>query len=916
MNTLCPQCHRLNPSGASYCYFDGLALDGHSADVPVDGSAINVGARPFSSPFVFPSGRACHNFNQLALGCFEEEAAAIAFLRDGHLERFLAGMGRTDLAQAARLAARATDPARGLDELLGKLPAAALLPAQLRVEPAEIDLGAVPVGEDRTFTLTLGNEGMRLLHGSVSCGDTTWLLLGSKAGARQKLFQTSDQVRVVVRVVGKNLRAYAKPQEASLLIESSGGKAEVPVRLRVPLVPFPEGVLAGALTPRQLAAKAKAHPTEAAPLIENGAVARWYASNGWTYPIRGPAASGVAAIQQLFEALGLVSIPHVDLAPSCVTLSGNAGDRLESVLAVVTQENRAAVAHGKSDQPWLQTAPTIFRGRTATIPLIVPAVPDRPGETLEARVRVTANGNQRFVVPVTLAVGLAFGRPAVSPPPRRPATPLPATPPASPPVATPPPLPEKAVPVPVPALPAPLGDWLSEGTAKEKAAPLPAPPLSGPPSVPAARRKPWPAWVHVLPPLLLVLGFLVALGRDLFFRGVRGEGEADLLDLEPRLILAFHDAPDNLIGATTMTFGVTLAREKDPANPQRRKKLTFDSKGRTSNVCYRVDGQGFLLGYGDGGRWAVPQEDLGKDTRGRDRTGRRSVWEQKTPPLTIAQEVEIISGGQSRLLDTCLVRYRIENRDKNPHKVGLRFLLDTFIGARDGVPFALPGRDRLCDTKEDLSGAAVPDFLQALERDDLADPGTVAHVSLKPGGGLEAPGRVTLGSWPDPRLDPGQFPGAAGPQTGWEVPLAPIKTLKEPDSAVTLYWAEKELPAGGRREMGFAYGLGTVAGEESGGRLGVTVGGSFEPGGEFTVTAYVKAPLPGETLTLELPAGLERIAGDARQVVPAAAGVSSSPVSWRVRSANRDRQDYRLEVKSSGGVSQKRVVRIRGHRLF
>jgi hypothetical protein len=45
--------------------------------------------------------------------------------------------------------------------------------------------------------------------------------------------------------------------------------------------------------------------------------------------------------------------------------------------------------------------------------LVVPAVPNRPGETLDAQVSVTLNGAHRFIIPVTLAVGppSAGGRP-------------------------------------------------------------------------------------------------------------------------------------------------------------------------------------------------------------------------------------------------------------------------------------------------------------------------------------------------------------------------------------------------------------------------------------------------------------------------------------------------------------------------
>ena len=58
----------------------------------------------------------------------------------------------------------------------------------------------------------------------------------------------------------KALRAGAKPLEGRLVLESGGGEATVVVRCGVPVRPFPEGVLAGAVTPRQVAERAKASP--------------------------------------------------------------------------------------------------------------------------------------------------------------------------------------------------------------------------------------------------------------------------------------------------------------------------------------------------------------------------------------------------------------------------------------------------------------------------------------------------------------------------------------------------------------------------------------------------------------------------------------------------------------------------------
>ena len=67
-----------HPRGAAYCYHDGTPLDGRG-----DSSAIDAGSRPFTAPFVLPTGQSCRNFNQLALACREEPAAALTVLAKG-----------------------------------------------------------------------------------------------------------------------------------------------------------------------------------------------------------------------------------------------------------------------------------------------------------------------------------------------------------------------------------------------------------------------------------------------------------------------------------------------------------------------------------------------------------------------------------------------------------------------------------------------------------------------------------------------------------------------------------------------------------------------------------------------------------------------------------------------------------------
>src|SRR5262249_6186757 len=149
----------------------------------------------------------------------------------------------------------------------------------------------------------------------------------------------------------------------------------------------------------------------------------------------------------------------------------------------------------------------------------------------------------------------------------------------------------------------------------------------------------------------------------------------------------------------------------------------------------------------------------------------------------------------------------IENKDNRPHNVGLRFMLDTYIGANDGVPFTIPNTKGLCDTLYDFkTPQEVPDFIQALENPDIANPGTAAHVQFKVASDIEPPSRVTLGAWPDPKIGEALYGAAnvADPlknpyqqfMTKWNVPLVTMKKMTElnagnsADSCVVMYWPE------------------------------------------------------------------------------------------------------------------------------
>jgi hypothetical protein len=966
----------VNPGTARYCHYDGVAL-GDGQDGPVA-----VGARLFLAPFVFPSGKQCRNFNELTLACEADWDAAREMLASGFFEAFFGGIGRADLALAARRSARDSDADRGLDALLVDLPGDRK-PAKLVVSPREINLGLVRRSETRTFTLHVENQGMGLLSGNVQ-SEVPWLSLGDSPGAGGKLFQCRHEVILSVMLHGKALRARPRPQEARIVVSTGSDSCAVTVRVEVPMLPFDDGVLAGALSPREVAERARASPREAGRLFESGEVARWYEANGWTYPVEGQAASGMAAVQQFFEALGLTRPPQVVLGQNNIELAGAPGGSVETFVFVESVENRPIYAHAVSEAPWLVIGKARNQGNTVRVHLRVPTVPPFPGQQLQGQAIITCNGNQRFTVQVTLNVARLS---ALLPPPVAATKHVPISPAAVglPPLpgtaANPPPLPVAAVglpPLPVavevvgesepPVLASEVRPGKKERAIKFEGLPIAElvedEPKSRPVARPAgkftrrerehcerSRQSGEIAW-HLVPLGSVLLVFLLIVLHDLRLpRQPVGEDDeragAALIDPTPVLELHFNDqvpeTPRSQFIGKTMTFGL---RVRDQAGQEGGKRLMFEPLGRTNNTCVRIDDCDYLFGHDDAiarapgqpfarragvSRWIDMRTPLGNDATGRLRDGARSVWEVWGLPrrpcrVQVTQAVEIVPGEQSGRLDTCIIRYTLHNLDREAHQVGLRFLLDTYIGENDGVPFTIPGQPGLCSTKQrfDTPGE-LPDYIQALENESLLSPGTVAHVQFRVPGPLEAPGRVLLGGYPDAPLQDLGYRLANSWLTPWEVPSVSIRELVErreeikrklrkvvPDSAVTLYWNVKPLEAGQRREVGFTYGLGSFASAEGEGKLLLTVGGRTVRDGEFTLTALRSSPVHGEKLTLILPAG-ERfeLLSPGEQEVPEVAEGSARPIStvtWRLRARRTGRST--LVVRSTAGVNQKQIVRI------
>ncbi|MBI2805743.1 MAG: hypothetical protein HYX68_12255 [Planctomycetes bacterium] len=364
----------------------------------------------FLTPFVFPSGQSCRDFDEFALGCQDQWEFAVDLLQSGFFQQFFSNMGRLDLARFAQESAGFPDRERGLDQFLSRLPIKSVPPAKLSVRPTPLNLGTLQVGQEGHVDLILENTGGRLIFGTLAAS-VPWLSVSDTG--EQKVFQFRTTATIKIGVKGLHLRAGMKPIEGDIFIDSNAGSIKVPVQATVPITPFPEGVLAGSLSPREIAEKARKHPREAAVFFASGLVHQWYAWNGWIYPVEGPPSNGLAAVQQFFEALGLAKAPKVYVTEQQIEVKGAPGAVLKRTLQVRSDEARPVFAHATTTTSWLVAKPGIVQGNVVTLPLEI-TVPSAPGAAEHGLLRIISNGNQRFDVPiqVTAASTGVLGVPA------------------------------------------------------------------------------------------------------------------------------------------------------------------------------------------------------------------------------------------------------------------------------------------------------------------------------------------------------------------------------------------------------------------------------------------------------------------------------------------------------------------------
>lgn len=386
---LCPRCQRANPSEAVFCHFDGAELR------PVNGRAASAGRTRLPHEFVFPSGRQCHTFEELAQACQAEWETARDLLRNDIFRKYLANVGRTDLAKAALDANALTDADIALDTFIHRLPIKIEEGPRLDLSPRRINLGTLSVGDQREVRLTILNQGKGLLHGTLAVAEGgDWLKLTGFRRSDEGAIKTAGEQPVNLRIDTRGLVAPNK-YTARLTVITNGGIVEVPVRMEVAVRPFALAPFQGVASPRQMAERMRSQPKPAVGLLEAGDVAKWFEANGWMYPVKAVPARGVAAVQQFFEGMGLSKAPPVELTQTEFQFDAADGASAAGQCTLRTDAKKWVYAHLESDAPWLRAEPADVSGpQQAMIAFTADLRNLAPQQVHDATLRVTANADQ------------------------------------------------------------------------------------------------------------------------------------------------------------------------------------------------------------------------------------------------------------------------------------------------------------------------------------------------------------------------------------------------------------------------------------------------------------------------------------------------------------------------------------------
>lgn len=316
----------------------------------------------------------------------------------------------------------------------------------------------------------------------------------------------------------------------------------------------------------------------------------------------------------------------------------------------------------------------------------------------------------------------------------------------------------------------------------------------------------------------------------------------------------------------------------------------YDKSPGTSFTTIRIDGEN---------NDKILQQDVTiSQTPTNSSNNKVNTTVYKVDNIEVTQRLEIVNNPGTGREDSVKYSYIIKNNDNKSHKVGIRLLLDTMLGAEDGAPFRVPGVGAVTSERE-FVGDQIPEYYQVFESLDNAN--KMAQGTLK-GSGATSPDKFAIADW------------VYAVDTYWDYTINTNRSIQY-DSSALIWWNPVTIQAGQTKEFSTYYGIGTVSGNSE---VSVTGPARLEVNSEtgtwetFTVTAYINnntgSTMRNVPVEIVLPEGLVLAEGQRQQqTIESIENEAVGQVSWQVQATQAGTFEYSVQ---SGNLSAKRSIEV------
>ncbi|GAB6136838.1 cohesin domain-containing protein [Halanaerobaculum tunisiense] len=338
--------------------------------------------------------------------------------------------------------------------------------------------------------------------------------------------------------------------------------------------------------------------------------------------------------------------------------------------------------------------------------------------------------------------------------------------------------------------------------------------------------------------------------------------------------------------AVDVTGGAPL-REGDEGKPL----IYGRPKPWTSYTTVRIDKTDYVFG-GPTDKRAGKQGRYGKLIQAPQLKKDQIITKYQFGKVMVTQILSFVTSNTTGLPDTAQIKYRVTNQGEKEHKLGLRIMLDTMLGANDGAPFRI--KEKAVTADQMYNQEEAPGFWQAF--DSLNDPQVTAQGTIK-GQNITTPDRIYLADW-------GSLADGV-----WDFDFNPgQKFLRkgefELDSALALLWQPETLQPGETREYKTNYGLGGITIVPGLLSLGVTSPAKVimdQPDKTVQIVSYIQNTAEIEVedveVALDLPAELELVSESRVKKLGDLQPADTAQIMWEVRPDQLQNQQLNYQVK-------------------